>query len=136
MIRSPTTFATWPSHTARSPGAARPVRWDEFRPVVRSISRKGSSRGNTGERIRSVGVAALARRSTVVDWTGGVIRAIEPDGHGEVVAEHHSLPLCFDFLPDGTLVLASGPHRALLRMASDGTFAQYADLSALSPYPS
>src|SRR5262249_3277648 len=37
---------------------------------------------------------------------------------------------------DGTLVLASGPHRALLRMASDGTFAQYADLSALSPYPS
>ena len=75
-------------------------------------------------------------RLWVADWTAGVIRAIDPAGHGEVVAEHRSLPLCFDFLPDGTLVLASGPRRALLRMTPDGTFARYADLSALSPYPS
>jgi sugar lactone lactonase YvrE len=75
-------------------------------------------------------------RLWVADWTAGLIRAIDAAGHGEVVAEHHSLPLCFDFLPDGTLVLASGPQRALLRMTPDGTFARYADLSALSPYPS
>ena len=75
-------------------------------------------------------------RLWVADWTAGLIRAIDAAGHGEVVAEHHSLPLCFDFLPDGTLVLASGPQRALLRMTPDGTFARYADLSTLSPYPS
>ena len=75
-------------------------------------------------------------RLWVADWTAGLIRAIDAAGHGEVVAEHHSLPLCFDFLPDATLVLASGPQRALLRMTPDGTFARYADLSALSRYPS
>ena len=32
-------------------------------------------------------------------------------------------------------MVASGPQRALLRMTPDGTFARYADLSALSPYP-
>ncbi|WP_077043758.1 SMP-30/gluconolactonase/LRE family protein [Rhodococcus sp. MTM3W5.2] len=70
------------------------------------------------------------------DWTAGVIHAIDPDGRIEAVVEHRSLPLCFDFLPDGTPVLASGPERALLRLSPDRALTRYADLSALSPYGS
>ncbi|MBP1159421.1 MULTISPECIES: SMP-30/gluconolactonase/LRE family protein [unclassified Rhodococcus (in: high G+C Gram-positive bacteria)] len=75
-------------------------------------------------------------RLWVADWTAGVIHAIDPDGRIEAVVEHRSLPLCFDFLPDGTPVLASGPERALLRLSRDRTLTRYADLSALSPYGS
>jgi sugar lactone lactonase YvrE len=75
-------------------------------------------------------------RLWVADWTAGRILAIEPGGRSEVMVEHHSLPLCFDFLPDAALVLASGPERALLRASPDGVLKPYADLSALSPYGS
>jgi sugar lactone lactonase YvrE len=74
------------------------------------------------------------RRLWVADWTAGLILAIDPAGNSEIVVEHRSLPLCFDFLPDGTLVLASGPQRALMQMSAHGTLTRYADLSALSPY--
>lgn len=70
------------------------------------------------------------------DWTAGVIHAIDPAGRIEAVVEHRSLPLCFDFLPDGAPVLASGPERALLRLSPDRALTRYADLSALSPYGS
>ncbi|WP_245816557.1 SMP-30/gluconolactonase/LRE family protein [Rhodococcus maanshanensis] len=70
------------------------------------------------------------------DWTAGVIHAIDQDGRIEAVVEHRSLPLCFDFLPDGTPVLASGPEQALLLLSPDRTLTRYADLSALSPYGS
>jgi sugar lactone lactonase YvrE len=72
----------------------------------------------------------------VADWTAGLIRAIDPTGRVDVVVEHRSLPLCFDFLPDGSPVLASGPQQALLRRSADGTLTRYADLSRLSPYGS
>lgn len=68
------------------------------------------------------------------DWTAGQIRTLDDAGHGEVVAEHRSLPLCFDFLPDGTPLLVSGPSRALLRLGADGALTTYADLSPLSPH--
>ncbi len=48
------------------------------------------------------------------DWTGGRIVAVDDAGVTEVVVEHESLPLCFDFLPDGRLVLVSNQERALL----------------------
>ena len=52
--------------------------------------------------------------------------------------EHHSLPMCFDFLPNlpasEGLVLTSSSERALLRLSADGTLVRHADLSALSPY--
>jgi sugar lactone lactonase YvrE len=50
------------------------------------------------------------------------------------MARQSSLPLCFDFLPDGRPVLVSNQERALLTIELDGSLAQYADLSALSPY--
>lgn len=66
------------------------------------------------------------------DWTAGEIRVVTGPGETEVVVRHASLPLCFDFLPDGTLIVASGPERALLRADADGTLTPYADLSALT----
>ena len=66
------------------------------------------------------------------DWTGGRIVTVDDSGHTEVVLEHASLPLCFDFLPDGRLVLVSNQRHALLTLEQDGTLASYADLRALS----
>ena len=65
------------------------------------------------------------------DWTGGQIVAVDA-GRTEVVLEHRSLPLCFDFLPDGRLVLVSNQEGALLTLEPDGTLATYADLTAVS----
>ena len=67
------------------------------------------------------------------DWTGGRIVAVSDAGETEVVVEHTSLPLCFDFLPDGRLVLVSNAEHALLTLEADGSLATYADLSGLSP---
>ena len=66
------------------------------------------------------------------DWTGGRIVAVDDAGSTEVIVEHTSLPLCFDFLPDGRLLLVSNQERALLRLEADGTLATYADLTAIS----
>lgn len=70
------------------------------------------------------------------DWTAGEIRVLSPDGGSEVVVRHTSLPLCFDFLPDGTLILVSNSELALLRAHPDGTLTPYADLSPFSSYGS
>jgi sugar lactone lactonase YvrE len=75
-------------------------------------------------------------RLWVADWTAGLIRAIGPTGLVEVVLEHRSLPMCFDFLPhlpaNEGLVLTS--QRTLLRLSARGTLTRYADMSALSPH--
>src|SRR4249919_980462 len=68
------------------------------------------------------------------DWTGGRIIAVDDAGSTEVVVEHHSLPMCFDFLPDGRLVLVSNQEHALLTLESDGALSRYADLTPLSSY--
>jgi sugar lactone lactonase YvrE len=68
------------------------------------------------------------------DWTGGCIVAVDDAGRTEVVVEHRSLPMCFDFLPDGRLLLVSNQEHALLTLEADGTLAPYADLTPLSSY--
>jgi sugar lactone lactonase YvrE len=68
------------------------------------------------------------------DWTGGQIVAVDADGLTEVVLRHRSLPMCFDFLPDGRLVLVSNQERALLALDADGTLSTYADLSGISAF--
>ncbi len=40
--------------------------------------------------------------------------------------------MCFDFLPDGRLVLVSNQQRALLTLEVDGTLATYAELAGIS----
>ena len=67
------------------------------------------------------------------DWTAGEIIAVDDAGGAEVVVRHASLPLCFDFLPDGRLVLVSNQRRALLTPGADGVLDVYADLAHLSP---
>lgn len=65
------------------------------------------------------------------EWTHGRILVVDDAGAAETVVEHASLPLCFDFLPDGRLVLASNRDHALLVRADDGALAPYADLTGL-----
>jgi len=71
------------------------------------------------------------------DWTAGEIRVLDPDGGpSEVAVQHPSLPLCFDFLPDGRLLLVSNSELALLVVGADGTPTRYADLAPFSAYGS
>lgn len=72
-------------------------------------------------------------RLWVSDWTAGEISTVESDGTTQVVCRHRSLPLCFDFLPDGRLLLVSGPERALLTLEDDGSLTTYADLATVAP---
>jgi sugar lactone lactonase YvrE len=67
------------------------------------------------------------------DWIAGEIIAADGAGAAEVVVAHRSLPLCFDFLPDGRLILVSNQERALLARGADGALTSYADLSSLPP---
>jgi len=68
------------------------------------------------------------------DWTAGEIIAVDDAGGSEVIVRHESLPLCFDFLPDGRLVLVSNQRMALLTLENDGSLATYADLAALTEF--
>ena len=70
------------------------------------------------------------------DWTAGAIRTLSGPHSSEVEIEHRSLPLCFDFLLDSTLVLASGPEQAILAASAGTALTRYADLSGLSRYGS
>jgi sugar lactone lactonase YvrE len=66
------------------------------------------------------------------DWTAGEIRVLRGDGQSEIVVRHESLPLCFDFLPDGRMLVVSSATRTLLRREPDGSLAPHADLTPLS----
>jgi sugar lactone lactonase YvrE len=68
------------------------------------------------------------------DWIAGEIIAVDDEGESELVVSHSSLPLCFDFLPDGRPLLVSNQAMALLTVEDDGTLASYADLFGLSPF--
>jgi sugar lactone lactonase YvrE len=68
------------------------------------------------------------------DWIAGQIIAVDDDGESEVMVSHTSLPLCFDFLPDGRALLVSNQAMALLTVEEDRSLATYADLSPLSPF--
>jgi sugar lactone lactonase YvrE len=68
------------------------------------------------------------------DWIAGKIIAVDDEGASQVMVSHSSLPLCFDFLPDGRPLLVSNQAVALLSVEDDGSLATYADLSALSRF--
>jgi sugar lactone lactonase YvrE len=63
-------------------------------------------------------------RLYVSDWSAGEVLT----GDGEVVARVASLPLCFDWLPDGRLVLVDSAAGRLLRQEPDGTLVTHATL--------
>src|SRR5258705_5957644 len=69
-------------------------------------------------------------RFWVSDWVAHEVIAVDLEGKSEVVVREPSIPLCFDFLPDGRLVIMSG--RRILRIEPDGSLATHADLTGLS----
>ena len=71
------------------------------------------------------------------NWGTGGILAVDPAGRSEVMAwlPASTLPFCFDWLSDGTLLVVAGPEARLLRQGTDGSLVEHADLSGLSPYP-
>src|SRR5262245_66299011 len=68
------------------------------------------------------------------DWVAGEILAVETAGdgagHAEVAARSSSIPFCFDWLADGTMLVtcASG-----LERLAQGALVPHADLTALGP---
>ncbi|HEX6354000.1 SMP-30/gluconolactonase/LRE family protein [Actinophytocola sp.] len=65
-------------------------------------------------------------RLYVSDWSAGEVLTVDRSGRSEVVARVPSLPLCFDWLPDGRLVLVSSADGQLFRVEPDGTLTSHA----------
>lgn len=67
-------------------------------------------------------------RLYVSDWTAGEVLTSDGAGGSTVLARVKSLPLCFDWLPDGRLVIVSSADGLLLRLEPDGTLVTHASL--------
>jgi sugar lactone lactonase YvrE len=66
-------------------------------------------------------------------WGAGEVIAVDLDGTPEVMARlSTTIPFSIDWLPDGRLVIVSGPEGLLLRMEPDGSLVTHADLTGLS----
>ena len=71
-------------------------------------------------------------RFWIADWVAHEIIAVDHNGNSEVVVRERSIPLCFDFLPDGRMVIVSGPR--ILRLESQGSRVVHADLSSICEF--
>jgi sugar lactone lactonase YvrE len=69
------------------------------------------------------------------DWAAGQVISVAGPGESTVEASVQSFPLCFDFLRDGRLLLASSADRKVLRREADGTLTPVADLAPISTMP-
>lgn len=74
-------------------------------------------------------------RVWVSDWAAGRVHSVAADGTSTVEAEVASFPLCFDFLPDGRLLLVSSADRVVLRREPDGGLVPHADLAPVATTP-
>jgi sugar lactone lactonase YvrE len=67
------------------------------------------------------------------NWGTQEIVAVDLDGNSEVMARvPTTIPFCIDWLPDGRLLVVSGPEALLLRREPDGLLVTHADLSGLA----
>jgi sugar lactone lactonase YvrE len=68
------------------------------------------------------------------DWGAQEIVAVDLDGNSEVIlsVDFPSFPMCFDWLPDGRLLVVSSRDGRLLRRELDGSVVTHADLSGLA----
>jgi sugar lactone lactonase YvrE len=73
-------------------------------------------------------------RLWVADWGAQEIIAVNLEGKSEVIVKvsFPSFPLCFDWLPDGQLLIVSSRNGLLLRMEPGGELVTHADLSSLA----
>lgn len=68
------------------------------------------------------------------DWGTREIIAAGADGVTEVVVGPDAAPWCFDWLPDGRMLIVSSERQRLLRREPDGTIVTHADLSGLDAH--
>jgi sugar lactone lactonase YvrE len=69
------------------------------------------------------------------NWGRQEVVAVDLGGTSEVMVRvPTSIPFCIDWLPDGHLLVVSGPERLLLRMEPDGSLTPHADLSPFSKH--
>lgn len=67
------------------------------------------------------------------NWGAQEIIAVDLEGNSEVMVRvPTTIPFCIDWLPDGRLLVVSGPEARLLRREPDGTLVTHADLSDLA----
>jgi sugar lactone lactonase YvrE len=68
------------------------------------------------------------------NWGTHDVLAVDADGKTEVMATvPATIPFSIDWLPDGRLLVVSGPERRLLRREPDGSLVDHADLSGIGP---
>jgi sugar lactone lactonase YvrE len=67
------------------------------------------------------------------DWGAQEILAADAHGQREVIVRTpFELPFCFDFLPDGRLLIVAGRESRVVRREPDGSLVTHADLRTLS----
>ncbi len=66
------------------------------------------------------------------DWLAGDVITIDSEGNNQVALHESAIPLCFDWLPDGQLLIVSGTR--LLRQDSNGSVVVHADLAHLGDF--
>ena len=67
------------------------------------------------------------------NWGAQEVIAVDVEGNSEVVARvDTTLPFSIDWLPDGRLLVVSGPEGLVLRREPDGSLVRHADLSGLT----
>src|SRR5262249_60519267 len=67
------------------------------------------------------------------DWGAQAIVAVDRDGKRErMVQTPFGLPFCFDWLPDGPLLIVAGRENRLVRWEPDRSLVTYADLRGAS----
>jgi len=70
------------------------------------------------------------------DWGAQEIIALDPDGkRAATIAAPFGLPFCFDWHPDGSLLVVAGREARVMRLEGSGPPVQFADLSAISQNP-
>ena len=71
-------------------------------------------------------------RLWVANWGAQEIIAVEGTGRSELIARvPTTIPFSIDWLPDGRLLVVSGPEARLLRLEPDGAFLEHVDTSRL-----
>ena len=68
------------------------------------------------------------------DWGTQEVIAVDREGRSEVIVRTPASPFSIDWLPDGRLLIISGPDGLLLRREPDGSLVTHADLSGLSDH--